>query len=64
MPVSAQYTHDGTGAGGGFPDAFGQSLDAQERFNRNGRRFVQIRAALGVGVALYLATMIKHGLVI
>jgi hypothetical protein len=62
--MGAQYAHDGTGAGGGFPDASGQSLDAQKCFDCNDRRFVQIWAALGMRVALYLASMIKHGLVI
>jgi hypothetical protein len=43
-----------------LPHSVRDLLDPQQRAHRGGRRLVQIEAALDVGVALDLATVVEH----
>ena len=60
VTVRAQHIDDVAVAGGRLPQAVRKRLDAQQCLNRDARRAVAIRAALGEGMASDLAAMIEH----
>jgi len=58
MARGAQRAHDRTATARRLPRAMWQALDSEQRLNGNGRRFVEVVAALGERMALDLARMI------
>src|SRR5215510_7498399 len=58
MAGGAQRAHDHTATARRPPKAMWQVLDSEQRLNGNGRRFVEVVAALGERMALDLARMI------